>query len=41
MHFRHLFQHFSVFKLRFTSSKPSIFILELLKNLLETAPVSF
>ena len=40
-HFRHLFLHFCVFKPRFTASKPSVFILELQENLLETAPVSF
>ena len=40
-HFRHLFLHFHVFKPRFTASKPSVFILELQENLLETAPVSF
>jgi hypothetical protein len=40
-HFRHLFLHFRVFKPRFTASKPSVFILELQENLLETAPVSF
>jgi len=39
-HFRHLFLHFCVFKPRFATSKPSVFILELQKNLLETAPVS-
>jgi hypothetical protein len=40
-HFQHLFLHFRVFKPRFTASKPSVFILELQENLLETAPVSF
>jgi len=40
-HFRHLFLHSCVFKPRFTASKPSVFILELQENLLETAPVSF
>jgi len=40
-HFPHLFVHFRVFKPRFTVSKPSVFILELQENLLETAPVSF
>jgi len=40
-HFRHLFLHFRVFKPRFTASKPSVFILELQENLLETASVSF
>jgi hypothetical protein len=40
-HFRHLFLHFRVFKPRFTASKPSVFILKLQENLLETAPVSF
>ncbi len=41
MHFRHLLMPFCVFKPRFTSSKPSVFMLELQENLLETAPVSF
>jgi len=40
-HFQHLFLHFRVFKPRFTASKPSVFILELQENMLETAPVSF
>lgn len=41
VHVRHLFMHDRVFESRFTSSKPSLLILVLHENLLETAPVSF